>query len=211
MSITTNLYVIAAICGNFWQESQVNPGAWENWTVGDPGFGLGQWTDNPPVVMRRTALFQWLSDHGYARQDGVGQLEFLVYEDVWIPSLIQQSAYNTLTEFFQSTSTNLSDLVREWMYHWEGINDGSYQNRYTFASVALNAFQADSGVRQPWTSGNYRITQQEALDNSMLIKDFFMGSGPVPPGPDEPTEEEILAIVRMALKRRKKGGGVIVF
>lgn len=211
MSISSNLYVIAAICGNFWQESQVNPGAWENWTVGDPGFGLGQWTDNPPIVMRRTALFQWLSDHGYTRQDGEGQLQFLVYEDVWIPSLFQQSAYNTLTEFFQSTSTNLSDLVLEWMHHWEGINDSSYQNRYAFASLALSAFQNDSGVRQPWTSGNYRITQQEALDNSMLIKDFFMGSGPVPPRPDEPTEEEILAIVRMALKRRKKGGGVIVF
>lgn len=184
MGVSSNLYVIAAICGNFWQESQVNPGAWENWTVGDPGFGLGQWTDNPPVVMRRTALFQWLADNGYARQDGEGQLEFLVYEDLWIPTLIQQSAYNTLTDYFQSTSTNLSDLVYEWMYHWEGINDSSYQNRYTFASVALNAFQNDSGVRQPWTSGNYQITTQEALDNSLLIKDFFFGTTPpTPPGP----------------------------
>ena len=184
MAISTNLYIIAAICGNFWQESQVNPGAWENWTVGDPGFGLGQWTDNPPVVMRRTALFQWLADNGYARQDGEGQLEFLVHEDLWIPTLIQQSAYSTLTDYFQSTSTNLSDLVYEWMYHWEGINDGSYQNRYTFASVALNAFQNDGGVRQPWTAGNYQISMQEALDNAMLIKDFFIGTTPpTPPGP----------------------------
>lgn len=190
MAISTNLYVIAAICGNFWQESQVNPGAWENWTVNSPGYGLGQWTDNPPTVMRRTALFDWMQGQGYYVDDGNGQLEFLVYENLWIPTLIQQSAYNTLTDYFQSTSTNLSDLVYEWMYHWEGINDGSYQNRYTFASVALNAFQNDGGVRQPWTAGNYQITMQQALDNALLIKDFFIGTPPpTPPGPTPPRKK----------------------
>ena len=86
MSITTNLYVIAAICGNFWQESTVNPGIWEGLTPNAPGYGLGQWTDNPPVVMRRTALFNWLQANGYAQDSGPGQLAFLVYENLWIPS-----------------------------------------------------------------------------------------------------------------------------
>ena len=207
--ISNNLYVIAAICGNFWQESQVNPGAWEGWTVGNPGYGLGQWTDNPPVVMRRTALFDWLDANNYAHDSGPGQLAFLVHEDLWIPSLIQPSAYNTLSDFFASTSTNLSDLVYEWMYHWEGINDGSYQNRYTFASIALNAFQSDSGGRQPWTSGNYMISTQQALDNSMHIKDFFLGEepGPEPPEPPEPpTDDELVALLNLARKKKMKGG-----
>ena len=61
-----NLYVIAAICGNFYQESTVNPGVWEGLDPNNPGFGLGQWTDNPPIVMRRTALFNWLDNNNYS-------------------------------------------------------------------------------------------------------------------------------------------------
>lgn len=214
MSICSNLYVIAAICGNFWQESQVNPGAWEGWTVGNPGFGLGQWTDNPPAVMRRTALFNWLDANGYAHDSGDGQLAFLVHEDVWIPSLFQQSSYNTLTEFFQSTSTDMQALTREWMYHWEGINDNSFNTRWAAALDFYNFFVDNSGsaYREPWFVGNYQISFNEACWNSMRVMDFFLGEEPGPgPGPDEPTEEEILAIVRTALRRRRKGGGIIVF
>lgn len=216
MSITTNLYVIAAICGNFWQESTVNPGIWEGLRPNNPGYGLGQWTDNPPVVMRRTALFNWLQANSYAQDSGPGQLQFLVYENVWIPSTFTPSSYNTLSDFFASTSTDLAALTREWMWHWEGIDDGSYNNRYDFAFDVLQLFQHDNGQRDPWYSGNYYLRRaDQAMANSLLIKDFFLQEEPPeppePPGPDEPTEEEILAIVRMALKRRKRGGGVIVF
>ena len=212
MSICSNLYVIAAICGNFWQESQVNPGVWEGWTVGNPGFGLGQWTDNPPAVMRRTALFNWLDANGYARDSGDGQLAFLVHENLWIPSSFQQSSYNTLTDYFQSTSTDISALTREWMYHWEGINDGSYQTRYDAAVDFYDVFINSDGTREPWYAKNERLTRGQARWNSLRVMDFFLGEEPGPgPGPDEPTEEEILAIVRTALRRRRKGGGIIVF
>lgn len=213
MSICNNLYVIAAICGNFYQESTVNPGIWENLTPNAPGYGLGQWTDNPPQVMRRTALFKWLDANGYSRDSGEGQLKFLVYENLWIPSLFQPSAYNTLTDFFNSTSTNLSDLVYEFMYHWEGINDGSYTTRWQFAIDAYNMFSNDHYQRDPWYTGNYYLNRnEESLSNALLIKDFFLGEEPGPgPDPDEPTEEEIIAIVRTALRRRKRGGGIIVF
>ena len=212
MSISSNLYVIAAICGNFWQESTVNPGIWEGLTVGAPGYGLGQWTDNPPQVMRRTALFNWMDANGYAYGDGDGQLAFLVQENIWIPSLFVQSDYNTLSDFFASTSTNLIALVREWMFHWEGINDGTLQVRYDAALNFLQAMQNDTGARDPWWSSNSYNSMGRATANAMRIMDFFLqGEPPVPPGPDEPTEEEILAVVRTALKRRKRGGGVIVF
>lgn len=192
MAISTNLRVIAAICGNFWQESTVNPGIWENLTVGDPGFGLGQWTDNPPIVERRTALFNYLDSHGYARDSGDGQLEFLVYENIWIPTSFQQSDYATLTEFFESTSNDLEALTREWMYHWEGINDGSFETRYQAALHILNVFwdNESSSYREPWFSGNYGLTQNEADWNSMRIMDFFLGTEPpVPPGPTPPRKK----------------------
>lgn len=205
--ISNNLYVIAAIAGNFYQESQVNPGAWENWTVGDPGFGLGQWTDNPPQVMRRTALFDWLAQNGYMRQDGDGQLEFLVHENLWIPSLITPSAYNTLTDYFASTSTNLSDLVGEFMYHWEGINDASFSTRLTAATLFLSDFQNDPGTRVPWHSLNAQLSLTESRENAMHVLDFFLGgTPPEPPGPDEPTAEELLAMLALAKKKKMKGG-----
>lgn len=208
--ISNNLYVIAAICGNFWQESQINPGAWENWTVGQPGYGLGQWTDNPPVVMRRTALFDWLDANNYAHDSGPGQLAFLVHENLWIPTLFQQSAYNTLSDYFASTSTNLSDLVLEWMYHWEGIDDGSYNVRLTAATQILNDFQNDDGTRQPWTAVNSQISFRAARDNAMHIKDYFLEEEPpeppIPPGPEPPTEDELIALLKLARKKKLKGG-----
>lgn len=206
--ISNNLYVIAAICGNFYQESTVNPGIWEGLTVGAPGFGLGQWTDNPPSVMRRTALFNWLDANGYARDSGDGQLAFLVYENLWIPSLISPSAYSTLNDFFQSTSTNLQDLVLEWMYHWEGINDGTDGIRYSAAQHFLSAFQNDDGTRLPWFTGNYYLSlNAESTDNALHILDFFLGSsppGPQPPTP--PTDDELIALLNLARKKKMKGG-----
>lgn len=211
--ITNNLYVIAAICGNFYQESTVNPGIWENLTVNAPGYGLGQWTDNPPQVMRRTALFNWLSANNYAQDSGDGQLAFLVHENLWIPSLIQPSSYNTLSDYFNSTSTNITDLVEEFQYHWEGINDGTTSIRVSAAQHFYNAFVNDDGTRLPWFTGNYYLTlNAESTDNALRIKDFFTGYvPPTPPTPTPPTDDEIIAMVKLALKRKNKGGIVIVF
>lgn len=207
MPYTMNPYVVAAICGNFWQESTVNPGIWEGLVVGNPGFGLGQWTDNPPQVMRRTALFDWLDAQGYAHDSGQGQLEFLVYEDLWIPSLIQPSNYATMSAFFASTSTDLYALTQEWMYHWEGINDGTLGQRYNFAyDLAYNQFPADDGTRNPWYSSNAYNTLAQARSNSFLVKDFLMGSSPIPPAPYEPTEEELVAIARYLIRKKGQGG-----
>lgn len=213
MAICTNLAVIAAICGNFYQESTVNPGVWEGLTPNNPGYGLGQWTDNPPQVMRRTALFNWLNNNGFPRDSGEGQLQFLVYENLWIPSLIQPSAYNTLTDYFNSTSTNISDLVYEFMYHWEGINDNSYSTRYGAAVDFYNAFINDTGARTPWHSSNsYLRLEYESTDNALLIKDFFTDEEPpTPPEPPEPTTDDIIAIANKLISKKKiKGVRIIV-
>lgn len=213
MAICTNLAVIAAICGNFYQESTVNPGVWEGLTPNNPGYGLGQWTDNPPNVMRRTALFNWLDNNGFPRDSGEGQLQFLVYENLWIPSLIQPSAYNTLTDYFNSTSSNISDLVYEFMYHWEGINDNSYSTRYGAALDFYNAFINDPGTRTPWHSSNsYLRLEYESTDNALLIKDFFLGEEPpTPPEPPEPTTDDIIAIAHKLIAKKKiKGVRIIV-
>jgi len=201
--MNSSLQVIAAICGNFYQESGINPGIWENLTVGAPGFGLGQWTDSPPTVMRRTALFDWLDANGYARDSGEGQLKFLVHENIWVPSLISQSSYNTLTEFLNSSDTNTRNLTLEFMYHWEGINDGTDNIRIEEAERIYNLFLADDGTRRPWTATNSYLTQTETDNNALLIKDFFSGAMPL-------TDEEIITIFRKIMKSKKERGGFFV-
>lgn len=208
MAYTNNLRVVSAICGNFFQESGVNPGIWENLTVGAPGFGLGQWTDNPPSVYRRTALFDWLDNNNYAHDSGHGQMEFLIYENLWIPSLIQQSAYNTMTDYFNSSSTSIHDLTLEWMFHWEGINDGTDIVREQEATRFYNLFVNDPGTRNPWTARNGYLTQTECDNNALLIKDFLYGTSPIPPAPPTPipvTDEELLLLFKQAMKLKKKG------
>ena len=210
--ITNNLYVIAAICGNFWQESTVNPGIWEGLQVGAPGYGLGQWTDNPGVVMRRTALFDWLTANGYARDSGPGQLAFLIHENVWLGNGAgYQSAYTNLMDFLTTTSTNLSDLVYEFFHQWEGIDDGTGPVRLQFAQDVLPFLQNDPGSRDPWHSGNNYNSRQNAIMNSLLIMDFFLQSQPTPQ-PWNPTDEEIIAMASVLIRRRRNGGGgIIVF
>ena len=171
--ITSNLYVISAICGNFFQESGINPGIWEGLNPSGNGFGLGQWTDNAQTS-RRTALFNWLDSNGYSRDSGEGQLRFLVYENLWISSLIAPSSYNTLNDYLNSNSTSIADLTREFMYHWEGINDNTYERRYNYATYIYNEFLHDDGTRQPWTAGNYYLTRGESDNNAFLVKDFFI-------------------------------------
>ena len=205
--ITNNLYVIAAICGNFWRESTVNPGIWESLTVGAPGYGLGQWTDLPVYgLTRRTQLFNWLSLNGYAQDSGEGQLQYLLYENYWIrQNQYHTSAYNSLTDFIQSTSTNLNDLVYEYMWHWEGINDSQVQVRLDAATRYYNLFVNDPGYRMPWSTGNFYNSQTQADFNALLIMDWFLGATPTP----SINTDELFAMCMM-LRRKRKGGWHIV-
>lgn len=190
MSITTNLYVVAAICGNFWQESTVNPGIWENLTVGAPGFGLGQWTDNAEVS-RRTALFNYLDSHGYSRDSGDGQLEFLVYENSWLGNGAgYQSAYASLSDFFASSSTNLDDLTMEFFHQWEGIDDGTGQIRKDAARDFYDYLSNDDGTRRPWYSSNSYNSKLHANYNCLRIMDYLFDTTPTPPTPIPPHERK---------------------
>lgn len=212
MAYTNNKYVVAAIVGNFYQESTVNPGIWEGLTPNNPGYGLGQWTDNPPIVMRRTALFNWLDSNGYPHDSGQGQLEFLIHENVWLPNNpnFPTSAYATLTDFLNSNSTNLWDLTKEFMWHWEGIDDGSFNTRYVFAMKILDKYELglEPGT---WISGNRYLQEAESINNGLLCYRFFMGTTPpTPPEPYNPTEEEVVALVKSILRKRNKKGGIYI-
>lgn len=176
-----SLEVISAICGNWWGESQINPGIWESLTPtsfdhqynydGIGGYGLGQWTNVGTTHGRCWNLYQFLTSNGYAVDDGNGEIEFMIDEAYWTPTSIEQSAYSTLEEFLQSTSTDLYALTKEFMYHWEGINNGTLTTRYNNAQTVLAYLQAhlnDPDITQ-WYTGNRYLTTAETLNNCVMV------------------------------------------
>ena len=184
-------YVIAAMCGNFMAESTVNPAIWESLTptswdhqyaydnIG--GFGLGQWTNVGTPHGRCWNLHEWVTSNGYADGDGIGQLEFLIHEAYWSPTSISQSAYNTLEDFLHSDSTDINELTKEYMWHWEGINNRTLSNRQQFAQRAYTYITEhfnDNNITT-WISGNFYLSESQALNNCVLIA-RYLSSGYIP-------------------------------
>lgn len=186
--VSVSLYVIAAICGNFWAESNVNPGIYEGLNVVPltdnsvyGGYGLGQWTNMPPSLTRRTQLANWLSENGYAMDSGDGQLSYLIHEDYWTPGSIEQSAYQTLEEFLQSTSTDIPQLTKEYMFHWEGINNGTLTTRQANAATVYDYLVehfSDPDITT-WVVGNRYLSNSELLNNCVLVA-RFLSNGIIP-------------------------------
>lgn len=176
-------YVIAAICGNFWQESGINPGIWENlssgnWTDELKGYGLGQWTNYKDEHGRLYKLHQYLVDNGYAVDDGYGQLEFLIYENTW-QHIEAFAEFQSLSDFLNSMATNIEYLVKAWMRCWEGIWDGTYNKRVAYANkvhqyIVDNAQNTDIDT---WVSGNFYTSEDEALNNAVLIYRWLSAGG----------------------------------
>lgn len=185
-------YVISAICGNWKQESNVNPGLWEGlvpvpFTTMFHGFGLGQWTNTSSDndAMRLRNLHDFLRANNYTDDSGEGQLAFFIKEDYWhIGS--HPSAYRNLSDFLTSSSTNISDLVSEFMLHWEGINDGTFNVRLAAAQMFYQYIYdhaSDDPSTYHWIASNNYLTDAEMCNNVMCIYFWFSRGIPVPPQP----------------------------
>jgi hypothetical protein len=175
--------VVAAICGNWYIESTINPGIWENLTEDSPGYGLGQWTNNSEST-RRTELFSYLSSNGYSQDDGYGQLNFFMKENIWYQNGYGEN-YESLTDFLNSTSTDLEELTYSFMQGWEGIWNGTQTTRYENA-VKIRDYLRDNANDTSiteFTKGNRYLTQTEAFKNAVLIYRYLSDfSGGYPGG-----------------------------
>lgn len=193
-----SLYVIAAICGNFYQESQINPGFWEGLNAGTPttllrGYGLGQWTNTGGDTHGRLyQLLTWLSNNGFSSDSGEGQMEYLLVENNWY-QIGYATDFNNLNSFLMSQSTDLAYLTRAWCSGWEGLTSNNdpnmvqWENRIAYAQQFydyLLVHYADPDVVQ-WIAGNRYLTNAESNNNAVMLYKFFDGitppSPPVPP------------------------------
>lgn len=196
MAITNSVYVVSAMCGNFSRESNINPGVYEGLRVVPltdnsvyGGYGLGQWTNAPRLgVTRRTALVEWLRSNGYADDSGPGQLAFLVYENTWYRNGYGAN-FNSLSDFLASTSTDVQMLTYAYMQGWEGIWDGTQNQRVQFAYKVLDYIQVHYNEEPgEWIVGNRFLSEADQLHNALLVYNYLTDNEPPDPDPPEPPE-----------------------
>lgn len=173
-----SMEVISAICGNWYHESNINPGIFQNLHVvpltdnnAAGGYGLGQWTNNPNTgVTRRTELVQWLRANGYADDSGEGQLEYFIYEDVWY-STQEAAQFADLTDFLYTDVSDIELLTHAFNIGWEGIHDSSWNVRVEYAYQCYDYIlsHAQDSTIQSWYVGNEWLSQNERLNNAVLV------------------------------------------
>lgn len=204
----TSIYVAAAICGNFWQESGINPGIWEglqepvpdNWEIMLRGFGLGQWTNVGSTHGRLYNLHEFQARNGNQTSDGNGQLQFLLDENYWTPQ--QEAAiFPDLNSFLNTSITDLALLTHAYNIGWEGIHDDSWDIRVTYAQKCFDYISAhydDQNIRD-WIKGNRYLAEEERLNNAVLVYRFLAG-GVIPPTPG--SGKKGMPVYMMLKKRR---------
>lgn len=180
-----SIYVVAAICGNWWTESGINPGVYESLKVVPltddsvyGGYGLGQWTNNPTTgVKRRTNLANYLSVQQYPYDSPEGQLNFFIQENVWF-STGAAAVFSSLSDFLASTSQDLDMLTRAFSRGWEGQTVFN-TDRYDQAVDCLNYIRghANDTSIDHWVIGNKYNSRAEILNNAVMLYRWFSAGG----------------------------------
>lgn len=206
--MSISVYVVAAICGNWWQESGINPGIWEGllpvaWTDTMHGFGLGQWTNVGTSQGRLYKLHEYLSSNGYPDDSGTGQINFLIAENYWTPQQ-EAAGFENLQAFLNSDSKDITMLTHAYNIGWEGIHDGTWEDRVGYANTCLKYIQEnyDNPDIKDWIVGNRFLSNAERLNNAvMAYRQLAKGEIPDPDDPDNPTNRRKHMPVYMMIKK----------
>jgi len=175
------LYVVAALAGNAWRESHVNPALQqENGTA----FGLFQWDGG-----RKDNLFAYMSSRGLPNTDPYGQIDFLLYENDWLGTY---AGISSLTEFLESKSTDIPELTTAFCTCWERPGVPALQERIDFANKAYTFVNdnIETNITTWETEPEYYLTEEQALRNTVLMYKYLGGYvPPEPPTPPTPTKK----------------------
>lgn len=162
-------YVIAALAGNAWRESHINPTLSQ---LGGGAFGLFQWDGS-----RRNALLTWLNENGYENTSPNGQMQYLVVENDWIGTF---DGISSLMEFLTSDSTNVASLTESFCTCWERPGVPALNERIEFAHEALEYILLhanDTSIVEWETEPMYYLSRQQALHNAVLMYRFYSAGG----------------------------------
>ena len=163
-----SIYVVAALCGNAWRESNINPGLNQ---VGGTAFGLFQWDGS-----RKTNLLNWLNEKGYEKDSPEGQMLFLIEENDWQGSF---GGISSLTEFLESTSTDVAMLTEAFMRCWERPGVPELAERIEHAKQCLKFISehAQDSTIKNWVIKDGYLTEDEILNNAVMMYRFYASGG----------------------------------
>ncbi len=162
-------YVVAALAGNAWRESHINPTLNQQ---GGGAFGLFQWDGG-----RRDALKAWLSENGYSETDPNGQMQYLIVEGDWMGTF---DGISSLDEFLNSSSTDIASLTEAFCTCWERPGVPALQERIDFANKAydyITSHANDSSITTWETEPMYYLSEEQALRNAVLMFRFYGAGG----------------------------------
>lgn len=164
-NINASAYVVAALAGNAWRESHINPTLQQ---LNGTAFGIYQWDGS-----RRDALIAWLNENEYENTDPIGQMQYLIVENDWIGSF---DGITSLNDFLSSSSTNVASLTEGFCTCWERPGVPALQERIDFATEALEYIllhALDVNITQWETTPQYYLSRQQALNNAVLMYRFY--------------------------------------
>lgn len=186
--LSISKYVVAAMCGCWCRESGVNPAIWESlipcaWDyeyqyTNRGGYGLGQWTNVGTPHGRLYRLHQWVTNNGYGDGNGYGQLEYVLAENVWYDKPESRLGCHSLTQFLECTSTNVHDLVWDFLANWEGVTGNAYTLRCQYADDILRYIDAhvNDGQSYSWITGNRYLSFAQTCNNAMVVFQYIGGT-----------------------------------
>lgn len=154
---------VAALCGNAWRESTVNPGSDGYSVPQDHARGLWSWTDYEGLFYAGTAMINWMTDHGYNEWiNGNAQVQCLLEDNLpapyenpanpgskWLRTGISEFAYTNAqypdwNSWLESPDKNdIEEMTREFFLHWEvpstlAVYNMTWQYRLDFARKAAD-------------------------------------------------------------------------
>lgn len=171
----SSLYVIAALCGNLWQESTINPALHQQGS--GTAYGLFQWDGS-----RKTALLNWLSQNGYSADSAEGQIAYFIHEDFWSAKPISTSnGIHNLTEFLQSSITDIDLLTEIFCDCWEIAGTPMMANRKRYARECYDYIMqnGNTGSINEWKVNltGYLVPEDSFNNAVMFYRNFSAGGG----------------------------------
>ena len=133
-----SINAIAALLGNMQTESWINPGVWQGFQENpELGYGLVQWTPSSKIT-------DWLTENGYALDDGDAQLKWIDEETVpqgqWNP----HGDYNQPFEWFKASTESVEYLAYMFMYDFEQPGNLDQPERKTQARYWFNYLNGEN-------------------------------------------------------------------
>lgn len=103
-------------------------------------------------------------------------MRYLVIENDWIDNT---GHYSNLTDFLNSTSTDVTELTTDFCLCWERPANPDIQTRIERANQCIQYIMehaSDENISE-WVIADRYLTESESLNNAVLLYRFYSGGG----------------------------------